>query len=141
MNSNVEKSILDIVHTCDSVQFVTNGLRGYPETRHLMNALNADAADLNLYFITTVGTPKYEQLEEDSHVCLYYFNPENRHAVRLFGLVEFVGDMDVRRKFWRDEYKEFGYMGPDDKKLVLMHFIPAEYKFYVGDELKTGKIE
>ncbi len=140
MSSNVVKSILDIVRACPDVQFVTNGLGAYPETRHLMNALNADATDLNLYFITTVGTPKYEQLLENPHVCLYYFNPENRHAVRLFGVIEFVVDADVRRKFWRDEYKEFGYTGADDKKMVLMRFVPDEYKFYIGDELKTGKI-
>ncbi len=140
MSNEVIKSILDIVRACDSVQFVTNGLGAYPETRHLMNALNVDSPDLNLYFITTVNSPKYEQLEHDPHVCLYYFNPENRHAVRLFGIAEFVGDADLRRKFWRDEYKDFGYTGADDKRLVLIHFIPAEYKFYVGDELKTGKL-
>lgn len=140
MNKDIEKSILDIVHACADVQFVTNGIGAYPETRHLMNALNVDAPDLNLYFITTVGTPKYEQLERDPRVCLYYFNPNNRHAVRLFGVIDFVVDADLRRKFWRDEYKDFGYTGADDKRMVLMHFAPDEYKFYIGDELKTGKI-
>lgn len=140
MNNNVIDSILNIIHACDSVQLATCALNGYPETRHVMNEINKNATDLGLYFLTTVGSPKYEQLQKNPRCCLYYFNPKNRHAVRLFGQMKFVDNTSIRKKYWRDEYKSFGYTGADDARLAFMKFSPDEYKFYIGNELITGKV-
>ncbi len=140
--SNTNKiidNILGIVQACDSVILCTNGHGKYPECRHMMNALNMDTTDLDLHFITTVGSPKHIQIKANPYCCLYYFNPVNRHVVRLFGKMEFVHNADARYDFWRDDYMQFGYTGPDDKNMELMHFVPHEYKFYIGDELHNGQ--
>ncbi len=140
MDSQIEYSIMEIVRACDAAQVCTFGLGVYPDTRHLVNTLNRNILDLNLYFVTTKNSPKYQQILKNPHACVYYFNPENRHVVRLYGEIEIVIDENARRMRWVDEFKQYGYTGPDDKKFALLHFTPEEYKFYIGDELKTGKI-
>ncbi len=140
MEQDVLQSILDIVRACDSLQLCTFGLGEYPETRHVTNAMNRTTTDLALHFLTGTRTPKYAQIQKNPNCCLYYFNDANRHAVRLFGKIEIINDMNEKHAHWRDEYKKFGYSGPDDAGFALLKFIPMEYKFYIGDEIKNGKI-
>ncbi len=140
MQTKTISDILEIVRACDAAILGTCGGETHPDVRHMMNALNIDADNLNLHFITTVGSPKHTQLKKNPNCCLYYFNPENRHVVRLYGKIEFVRNRDARYDFWRDDYMQFGYTGPEDARMELLHFIPAEYKFYIGDEMHHGRI-
>ncbi len=133
-------AILEIVRACDALQLCTCGATEYPETRHVSNAMNRDANDLTLMFMTGAKTPKAAQLRANPKCCLYYFNDANRHAVRLFGEIEFIADMALRRVHWRPEFAKFGYNGPDDPDFALMRFIPRKYKFYVASELKSGTL-
>lgn len=132
-------SVLDVVKSCDDVVLATCGT-SYPDARHLANSMNQNATDLTLYFMTGRDTPKYNQLKQNPNCALYYFNPQTRHSVRLYGKIEFVADMPTRQKYWRDDYKKFGYSGAESDDFILMRFVPASYKFYIGDELKTGNI-
>jgi len=136
----MNEDIMKIVRACDAAHLCTNGIGKYPETRHVSNAMNWDATHAPLYFMTARDTPKFDQLSRDAHCCLYYFDDATRHAVRLFGRMEFVTDKKLRHEMWRPEYAKFGYGGPDDDNFILMRFVPDEYKYYVGPELKTGKI-
>ncbi len=140
MNNDVLKSVLEIVRSCDDLQLCTFGLGKYPETRHVMNGMNRDATDFNLHFLTNAHSPKHAQIVNNPNCCLYYFNPATRHAVRLFGKMEIINDTHEKEKHWRDEYSRFGYDGWQDPNFALLRFIPSEYKFYIGDNLKTGTI-
>lgn len=133
------ETIIDDIKSCDDVVLATCGAI-YPDARHLTNAMNRGINKLDLFFMTGHDTPKYNQLKNNSHCTLYYFNSQTRHAVRLYGNMEFIDNMDVRRKYWRDEYKKFGYSGPESADFILMHFVPNSYKFYIGNEIKTGNI-
>lgn len=136
--NNDIQSVIDVVKSCDDVQLCTMRLDGYPETRHVMNAMNRQIDDLELHFITGRETPKFKQIRRSPRCCLYYFNPQTRYAVRLFGEIAEVTDLSAREKFWRDDYKKFGYAGPSDSNFVLLRITPTSYKFYVGDEMRTG---
>ena len=138
--TNEIQSIVDIVKSCEDVILATNRLDEFPEARTVMNALNADATDLNLHFITNDDSPKMAQLRRNAKCCLYYFNADTRYAVRLFGEIRMIDNLDEKKKYWRDSYCEFGYSGADDANLTLLEFVPKSYKFYVGDEMKTGLV-
>lgn len=140
MNNDDIKSIVDIVKSCADVALGTNRLDGYPEIRTVMNALNSDITNLDLHFITDYDSPKMKQLNHNAKCCLYYFNPDTRYAVRLFGEMVIINDMAEKEKYWRDSYKEFGYTGANDKNLTLLQFRARSYKFYIGPEMKTGLI-
>ena len=72
--------------------------------------------------------------------CLYYFNANTRYAVRLFGEMRVIDELAEKEKYWRDSFRDFGYSGADDANLTLLEFVPKSYKFYVGDEMKTGLV-
>lgn len=134
------KSIIDIIKSCDDVQLCTNRPDGYPETRHVMNGMNQDIESIDLRFLTMKSSPKFKQLQADDKCCLYYFNPKSRYAVRLFGKMENINDVTEKEKYWKDKYSNFGFTGPDDENLALFRFIAKSYKFYIGEEMKTGLI-
>lgn len=140
MNNDEIKSIIDVVKSCDDLQLCTNRMDGCPETRHVMNAMNKDITTLDLRFLTGRDTPKFKQLQKNPKCCLYYFNSGTRYSVRLFGDMVVIEDMGEKKKYWRDDYKQFGYTGADDPELALLQFKPYSYKFYVGNEMKTGLI-
>ena len=140
MNNDEIQSVIDVVRACPDVQLCTIRMDGYPETRHVMNAMNNDVSTLELHFLTGCDTPKLKQIIQNPKCCLYYFNPENRHAVRLFGEIAPVTDMAIRREYWRDDYKQFGYTGADDPEYTLLKFTPKLYKFYDSDGLKSGML-
>ena len=140
MNNDEIKSVIDVVKSCEDVQLCTWRLDGYPETRHVMNAMNTHISDLVLHFLTGFDTPKSAQIRQNPKCCLYYFNPQTRHAVRLFGEIKAVADTGARKKYWRDDYKQFGYTGADDPEYILLEFTPRMYKFYDTTGMKTGLI-
>lgn len=133
------ESIIDDIKSCTDVVLATFDA-AYPDLRHLTNAMNRDITNLDLFFMTGRDTPKYKQLQNNPCCTLYYFNPQTRHAVRLYGNMEFIDNMDVRRKHWRDEYTKFGYQGPESDDFILMRFVASRYKFYIGTDLKQGEI-
>lgn len=138
--TNEIQSIVDIVKSCDDVILATNRLDAFPEARTVMNALNTDVTDLNLHFITNGDSPKMAQLRHNAKCCLYYFNATTRYAVRLFGEMRTIDELAEKKKYWRDSFRDFGYSGADDTNLTLLEFVPKSYKFYVGNEMKTGLI-
>lgn len=140
MNKTI-KSIIEIIKSCDDLQFCTFGLDEYPETRTIMNGMNQNIDSIDLHFLTMKSSPKFKQLEKNNHCCLYYFNPTSRYAVRLFGQMESIEDKKEKTNYWLDKYSCFGFTGADDSNFALLHFIPDYYKFYIGEELFTGKIE
>ena len=53
MTNEIKQSLIDVIKSCDSLQLCTFGLDIYPETRHVMNAMNMDITDeLDLHFMT-----------------------------------------------------------------------------------------
>lgn len=140
MNETI-KSIIDIIKSCDDLQLCTKRLDGFPETRHVMNGMNKDIDSIDLHFLTLKSSPKFAQLQKDNKCCLYYFNINNRHAVRLFGRMESIDDMNEKEKYWLEKYSRFGLTDVTDPDFALLHFIPESYKFYIGETMYTGTIE
>jgi len=139
MNNSTINSILEIVKSCDSLILATCDGK-YPDARHVTNAMNRENSDLALFLMTGRDTPKFKQLTRSPECCLYYFNPANRHAVRLYGEIEFIDDMNTRQNHWKDEYSKFGYGGPTDSSFILMRVNVKSYKYYTADGIQTGII-
>lgn len=135
MSEEIRKNILEVITSCDTVQFCTFGLTIYPETRTIANMLNKnkkDIEDLTLYFFTNKHSHKAEQIKNNKNICLYYFNQETRRAMTLFGDVEIITNQSEKEKFWMDEWINFGYTGKSDENYCVIKFAPKIYKYYIG---------
>lgn len=137
-NEQIKNSILDVVRACDTVQFCTINLDGYPETRDIANMMNRDATELVFYFMTSRSTPKVAQINKNPKCSLYCYDNATHHAMRLFGTVELIDDEQMRRQYWDDSFCQFGYSGVDDPEFILMRFTPREYKYYIAETIMTG---
>lgn len=137
--SDILNNMITVIKSCDSVILSTIDDQ-HPDARHVTNMINRDTDNLELFFMTGADTPKYEQLDKNPNCCLYYYNDDTHMSVRLYGKMRFVDDIALKTKYWMPEFKAFGYCGPDDQQFVLMRFIPMEYKFYIDNEIQTGKI-
>ena len=137
--SEVKESAIKIINSCDEVQFCTNGLGNYPETRYVANFLNKDAKNFPLRFITHHSSHKIQQITANPNVCLYYFNSQTRMAITLFGLAKELKDSNSKEKFWREQWKNYGFANKEDKEYVIIEFAPKIYKFYTkNSEEHTG---
>lgn len=133
------ESIINDIKSCDDVILATVD-NTYPDLRHLTNIMNQDITNLDLFFMTSINTQKYTQLHANPKCTLYYFNYKTRHALRLFGHINFITDKSVRHVHWQDDYKQFGYEGPDGANFVLMQFITDKYKICIGNTTQIGTI-
>ncbi len=140
---DIKKNILNVITTCETAQFCTFTLNAYPETRMLANVINKnknDINDLTLFFMTNINSNKISQIKNNNNVCIYYFNPETRHSMTLFGIAEIIVSQEEKSKFWNDSWKNFGYSGKDDKNYCIIKFTPKQYKFYISDKEKSGNL-
>ena len=140
-DTNTLNAILTVIHACDNVQLATVRPDGYPETRHLANMMNRDTQNTVLYFMTGRHTPKAEQLAKNSKCALYYYDDKTHYALRLFGTTQLVDDVTARHAHWNDDFRKFGYSGPDDPEFILLRFTANEYKYYDASGMQSGKIK
>ncbi|MCL2748966.1 MAG: pyridoxamine 5'-phosphate oxidase family protein [Alphaproteobacteria bacterium] len=142
MDNSTEQSVIDIIKSCEDVQFCTFGLGEYPETRSFVNIFNHEIDTLDdLYFFASKRWHTIEQILNNPHVCLYYFNPKTRMSIRLFGIVKLIEDQSIKQKLWRDEIKKFDYTGYEDPTFCLIHFAPKTYKYYIKYDEHKGDIQ
>lgn len=139
MKNNETDAILSVVLECDAAILATCDVK-FPDVRHVSNIMNKKTKSLDLFFMTSSDSPKYEQLRHNSACALYYFDEKSRHAVRLYGNMEFVNDTALRKEHWRPEFSKFGYGGPENPDFILMRFVPHSYKYYIGLDMKTGTL-
>ena len=135
MENNFKNNVLDVVNSCDTVQFCTLGLDKYPETRTLANIFNKDKKDLNeLYFMTNIHSNKIKQILKNNNVSLYYLNLNTRKSITLFGNTEIIFDNNEKSKFWVNDMLKFGYTGKNDENYCIIKFKPISYKYYINSK-------
>lgn len=142
MTEDIKNNIISVIKNCEIVQFCTFKENDYPETRIIINMLNLDIKNIEqLHFITNKNSHKIKQISKNKNVCLYYFNPENRHAITLFGEAVQVENEKEKQSFWNDAFKKFGYASKDDENFCVIRFEPKLYKLYTERlEEHTGNI-
>ena len=142
MSGNIKNIIFDVVENCETAQLATFNFDLFPETRTVRNLRNFREnpqyeeklkPTWDLYFLTNVNTPKYGQLKKNNRVCAYFFDPNTRKAIRLFGTVTILEDSATKDYFWNSGWEKFGYMSSNDKNLCILKLLPEFYKYYDSD--------
>ena len=132
MTGEQKQSFINIIRSCDDVILATHRLDAYPDARTIINIFNHEITDLDLHFFTSTKWKTSNQIKQDEHVCLYYFNPVTRMSLRFFGTIIIVDDMREKQNRFMPEIKRFGITGFDDTTYLFLRFIPKGYKYYIG---------
>ncbi|MDR2509736.1 MAG: pyridoxamine 5'-phosphate oxidase family protein [Spirochaetaceae bacterium] len=140
MNDTVKKNIMEIVKSCETVTLGTYREIGeYPDLRTILNTLNCENTNLVLHFFTSNISHKMQQILKKNYCCLYFLNSDTRMALRLFGTFAIYNEPD-KKNYWRDDWKKFGYSGPEDTRWAVLTFTPKQYKYYTGSTEFAGEI-
>ena len=77
-----------------------------------------------LWFFTSAGAPKADEVEHDQHVNVSYVSPEDRRYVSVSGTARLVRDRQKVRQFWGPAYETWFPHGLADPDLALLRVEP-----------------
>ncbi len=76
--------------------------------------------DGTLWFMTSIETPKIQEIEDDPEVFLSYAKPDSQSYVSVAGRAEVVHDQARVKEFWTEAYKTWFPDGPEDPRICLI---------------------
>lgn len=76
--------------------------------------------DGDLWFMTTIDTPKIAEIGRNSRVNVSYAKPDDQRYVSVSGTAQVVNDRAKVEELWSPVYKAFFPDGLDDPRLCLI---------------------
>lgn len=129
--NRIEDEFLDTLESFDTAMLATRQADGTLHARPMAVARAQKNGDL--WFVTSVGSGKIEEVLQDSAVVATLQSP--RRFLSISGRAEVVGDESLVETLWRDEWKSWFPLGRDDPQLVLIHLRAREVEYW--DETRT----
>lgn len=85
--------------------------------------------DGDLWFFTSAGSPKVDEVRRNRRVNVSYADPNDQHYVSVSGTAELVTDRRKMKELWSPLYKAWFPDGLDQPDLALLkvHVEQAEY--------------
>jgi general stress protein 26 len=116
----------------DTAMLVTLTPEG--EIRARPMALAASQADGDLWFITSIDSPKADEIRNDQHVAATF--QSKRRYLSISGRAEIVRDAARIRTLWKDQYRAWFPRGADDPAIALVHLIAVRGEYWDSHGLR-----
>ena len=84
--------------------------------------------DGDAYFVTSIESPKVDEIAADDDVLLTFQNGHRYAAV--YGRMELVDDRALIERLWKEPWKVWFPRGKDDPSLVLLRFDATSGEFW-----------
>ena len=117
--------LFEMIDELDTAMLTTRRSDGHLVSRAMANQKHAPGADL--WFVTTEGTHKLDDLAADSHVNLAYYRDRTREWVSVAGLAKVSRDRAIIRELYMPDWKAWfpdegdpRHGTPDDPRMVLI---------------------
>ena len=118
-------TMYEIIEKMKTAILVTRRADGHLVARPM--ARQADAPGADLWFVTSAGSGKLEDLEHDAHVNVTFYRSGAYEWVSIAGIAKTSQDRARLRELWREDWKMwFSDEGdprhgtPDDPRMVLI---------------------
>jgi general stress protein 26 len=112
MSDQIEKLYAQI-KDIDTAMMVTRRPDGHLRSRAMANQRRAAGADL--WFVTSDGAAKLEDIEHDPHVNLSYYRDSNREWVSVSGIATISRDREKIRELYAPDWNVFFPAGDDPR--------------------------
>ncbi len=132
--SDVITKTRDYLDSVKTVSFATS-TESNPSCRIM--AIQKVEDDLKMLFVTHKSSPKMEQIEKNTSVCIASFNEETLRDIRLFGRIEVLIDMETKKYVWKEELEPYFPDGINDPELTVLKFIPERLEYR---DMKAGSL-
>jgi general stress protein 26 len=120
-NTNHEKDILklnDLISGIKVCMLTTLASDGKLHSRPMWT--QQTDFDGNLWFFTSIESPKAQELEKDYHVTLGYAQPKNNCYVSVYGDASLLRDRAKMEELWNPAFLAWFPEGLNDPKLTLI---------------------
>lgn len=124
MNSELDK-VMERIRDVETTMLVTRRGDGHLVSRAMATQAQAPGADL--WFVTTEGSGKLEEIHGDPHVNLTYYNESSREWISISGTATVSRDRATIRTLYRPDWAAWfpdegdpRHGTPDDPRMVLV---------------------
>ena len=125
MANNAIGKLYALIDDIETAMFTTRRNDGLLVSRPM--ATQARAAGADLWFVTSEGSPKLDEIRNDPHVNLAYFKNRTKEWISVSGVARVVNDRAKVAELYRPDWRMwFGSEGgekhgtPDDPRIVLI---------------------
>lgn len=112
------RKVWDMIKNIRTALFVTHDEDGGMHARPM--AVNQRTFDGDLWFFTSVDSPKIEEIEGNPSVLLAYSEPRDQEYVSVTGTAEVVRDRKKVDELWTDALRVWFPKGPGDRSITLI---------------------
>ncbi|KAF9227335.1 hypothetical protein BS17DRAFT_460205 [Gyrodon lividus] len=141
-NVALQERITDLhtaIKAAKTGMLVTRDSNGNLHSRPMNPASPLDNLQLNLIFLANNASSKFEEIENDSHVNVSFFDPSSTDWVSYSGRARVTQDRDLIHKHWSSFIT--GYIGnlgdgvhqgdEKDPRVAVIEIIPDEIKYWI----------
>lgn len=132
------QKLWEVVDACETAALVTTGLDGFPQAR-TMECLRLPMVE-EVWFCTDASEQKIKEIQKDPRVCVYFSRPDKSWAT-ISGTAEVVTDLDLKKKFWRDDWEKYFPAGPSSPGYVLIRIVPVTARYLLLRGYQQGRVK
>jgi general stress protein 26 len=123
-NHDKNKELYKLIEGIEIAMFTTRRADGQLVSRPMATQARSTGADL--WFVTDKSTDKLDELNNDAHVNVAYYNTKSREYVSVSGTARVLDDRVKIRELYRPDWKAW-FPGddqqsgtPDDPRIILI---------------------
>ncbi|KAF8348215.1 hypothetical protein F5887DRAFT_1060370 [Amanita rubescens] len=125
------KGVKDIIHQVKTGMLTTRSADGHLHSRAMTPASPVEENQLTLAFIANKVTHKCDDLENDAHVNVTFYDPSTTNWASFCGNAKINQDRDKVKKYWSSTMASI-HGGVDDPRVALIEVIPDEIRYWIA---------
>ncbi|KAF6763094.1 hypothetical protein DFP72DRAFT_986845 [Ephemerocybe angulata] len=138
------KEIIDSVQTA---MLTTRSADGQLHSRAMNPSKRTTDTQLNLVFVANNASHKFEEIQNDSHVNVSFYDPSTSNWASISGKARLLRDKDEIKKHWTaptaawfGDLKDGVHKGDEnDPRISLIEVIPDEIRYWYVTRGKIGR--
>ncbi|KAI8993880.1 hypothetical protein BD414DRAFT_513531 [Trametes punicea] len=136
-----------IVKNVKTGMLTTRSASGHLHARAMAPAGPVEPNQVTLYFIANRATAKFDEIENDSHVNVSFYDESSTNWASYAGIAKITQDREKIAKHWSSATAAwFGDLGDgihkgdqNDPRVALIEVIPEEIRYWIATRGKVGQ--
>ena len=141
--TELKQECLKLMASSDVAYFSTIDGDGFPQIRAMVNLRNKEQFpkltsafeghedDFLIYMTTDTASDKFGHIKANPKVSVYFCNPQMIQGLMLFGEIEVITEMDIKKHLWQDDWTIYYPGGVDSPEYNILCLKPNVAKFWM----------
>ncbi|KLO19448.1 hypothetical protein SCHPADRAFT_864899 [Schizopora paradoxa] len=141
------KDLKNVIQATKTGMLTSRDKSGYLHARAMTPASPQSETQLNLFFIANSASHKFDELDNDSHVNVSFYNEKTTDWASFAGIAKISHDREEIKKYWSPMFAGyFGDLGDgvhkgdvNDPRVTLIEVVPEEIEYWVSRHGVIGR--